>query len=106
MCGSPGEVANDPQITNVFTSADNSKYMGSHYFMKLLLKMMIQIIFYYFTAVGFDYPEGQKSDVWNMIALQGDDQLRQRMAWALSQILVVTPKQVNIFNDARQNDYE
>lgn len=37
----------------------------------------------------------QKSNVWNMIALSAQDQLRQRMAWALSQILVVTPKQIN-----------
>ena len=29
-----------------------------------------------------------------MIALSAQDQLRQRMAWALSQILVVTSKQV------------
>ena len=29
-----------------------------------------------------------------MIALESDDQLRQRMAWALSQIMVITPKQV------------
>jgi uncharacterized protein (DUF1800 family) len=29
-----------------------------------------------------------------MIALSAQDQLRQRMAWALSQILVVTSKQI------------
>ena len=35
-----------------------------------------------------------------MIALESSDQLRQRMAWALSQILVVTPDQVRvILND-------
>ena len=38
--------------------------------------------------------ESQKKDIWSMIALENDDQLRQRMAWALSQILVVTPNQV------------
>ena len=37
----------------------------------------------------------QKSNAWNMITLSAQDQLRQRMAWALSQILVVTPKQIN-----------
>ncbi len=31
----------------------------------------------------------QKSIIWNTIAIDGDDQLRQRMAWALSQIFVV-----------------
>lgn len=30
-----------------------------------------------------------------MIALESNDQLRQRMAWALSQILVVTPNQID-----------
>ena len=30
-----------------------------------------------------------------MISLSPQDQLRQRMAWALSQILIVTPKQIN-----------
>jgi uncharacterized protein (DUF1800 family) len=30
-----------------------------------------------------------------MITLSSQDQLRQRMAWALSQILVVTPNQIN-----------
>ena len=29
-----------------------------------------------------------------MIALDSNDQLRQRMAWALSQILVITPNQI------------
>ena len=36
-----------------------------------------------------------KKNVWAMIALEEDnDQLRQRVAWALSQILVVTPNQI------------
>jgi uncharacterized protein (DUF1800 family) len=30
-----------------------------------------------------------------MVALSAPDQLRQRMAWALSQVLVVTPNQIN-----------
>ena len=37
----------------------------------------------------------QKSHVWMMVVLQGSDQLRQRVAWALSQILVITPEQIN-----------
>jgi len=40
----------------------------------------------------------QKKSVWSMIALEmdgvGADQFRQRIAWALSQILVVSPLQV------------
>jgi len=37
----------------------------------------------------------QKKNLWNSVALWSNDQLRQRMAWALSQILVVTPNQIN-----------
>jgi uncharacterized protein (DUF1800 family) len=33
--------------------------------------------------------ERQKGNVFFMVALNAEDQLRQRMAWALSQILVV-----------------
>lgn len=45
--------------------------------------------------IGNNFDEyRQKVDVWNTIVLQSEDQLRQRMAWALSQILVVTSKQV------------
>jgi uncharacterized protein (DUF1800 family) len=36
----------------------------------------------------------QKKNLWNAIAISAEDQLRQRMAWALSQILVVTPNQI------------
>ena len=39
--------------------------------------------------------ERQKKNVWSMIALSASDQLRQKTAWALSQILVVTPDQVS-----------
>ena len=67
VCGSPNEVANNPLGANTFSFPYNA---------------------------NFEYTDRQKSDVWNMIALSKDDQLRQRMAWALSQILVVTPSQV------------
>jgi uncharacterized protein (DUF1501 family)/uncharacterized protein (DUF1800 family) len=69
VCGSPGEVSNNPLLAqNTFTFPYNN---------------------------NFDSEYKQKSDVWNMIALRSDDQLRQRMAFALSQILVVTSKQIN-----------
>jgi len=70
VCGSPGEVANDPSFNSVFSFADQS---GKDE-----------------TAL-----ENQKKNTWNMIALSAADQLRQRMAWALSQILVITPNQIN-----------
>ena len=34
---------------------------------------------------------GFRNTVWSMLALTAEDQLRQRMAWALSQILVISP---------------
>ena len=56
--------------------------------------------------------ESQKKHVWSMIALESNDQLRQRMAWALSQILIVTPNQVRanligviyLFSPQRMNE--
>ena len=74
VCGSEGEVKNDPLSNNIF------QYYGS-----TPLKMDQESVI-------------QKSNVWTMIALQdgdNDDQLRQRVAWALSQIVVVTSKQIN-----------
>ena len=68
-CGSPGEVANDPAL-------------GHHY---------------YFTssdvksddAVAKEYTAREgKAYVWYNVALTAPDQLRQRVAWALSQILI------------------
>ena len=38
----------------------------------------------------------QKRNVWSMIALGSPDQLRQRVAWALSQIFAISPSQVRI----------
>ena len=37
----------------------------------------------------------QKGGIWNTIVLRRPDQLRQRVAWALSQILVVSPGAIN-----------
>jgi hypothetical protein len=40
--------------------------------------------------------QGQRETVWLQIALRSKDQLRQRMAWALSQILVVSPNSLQL----------
>eukprot|EP00586_Coscinodiscus_wailesii_P017163 CAMPEP_0172518280 /NCGR_PEP_ID=MMETSP1066-20121228/290722_1 /TAXON_ID=671091 /ORGANISM="Coscinodiscus wailesii, Strain CCMP2513" /LENGTH=2420 /DNA_ID=CAMNT_0013300633 /DNA_START=56 /DNA_END=7314 /DNA_ORIENTATION=- len=66
ICGSPGEVANDPLASNVFAPLGDVRTPTPN----------------------------QKRNTWTMIALNGNDQLRQRMAWALSQILVITPNQI------------
>lgn len=45
--------------------------------------------------------ELQRSDVWWEISLRAEDQLRQRVAFALSQIFVVSNVDSNLFNDSR-----
>lgn len=70
VCGSSGEIAND-EPTNTFHLAGTVNYKFEE-----------------------DYAI-QKKNVWSMIALTSQDQLRQKMAWALSQILVITPNQID-----------
>ena len=74
LCGSPGEVANDPQMGhryNLFGSVDQG-----------LVKP---------TELDQEHPAGEsKSMVWTSIAFEAQDQLRQRIAWALSQIFIVS----------------
>jgi len=64
ICGSPGEVANDQSKDSVFD-----------------------------VETGYETPSYYIGDnrkfVWTMLALNATDQFRQRVAWALAQILVV-----------------
>ena len=62
-CGSPDEVANDPTLGQYFVPVSEKQ-----------------------TDWGL---EDQKGDIWFENALFAPDQLRQRVAYALSQILVV-----------------
>jgi len=75
VCGSHGEVGNDPAIEATTTNMFRFSETGGGPF-----------------HAGFGQ---QKRNVWSMIALTATDQLRQRVAFALSQILVVTPNQVS-----------
>ena len=68
VCGSRGEVSNDPSLAEYFDVHTN-----------------------YNPVIGDDEYNNQKSVVWTEVVLKGDDQLRQRMAWALAQILTVVP---------------
>lgn len=43
----------------------------------------------------------QRSDIWWEVALWGEDQLRQRVAFALSQILVISNVSDVLYNDSR-----
>ena len=77
VCGSHGEIANNPGFVD--------KYDNNMFHM------------YESGREVFDYGE-QKGNVWAQIALEANDQLRQRIAWAFSQILVITPYQVSWTN--------
>jgi hypothetical protein len=72
VCGSPGEIANDPFGQSIFHLAYTTKLKGNDNFSL------------------------QKQSVWSMVAIDQNttDQLRQRVAWALSQILVISPNQI------------
>lgn len=79
VCGSPGEVANNPFLDGIFDS-----------FTRFSRTTKI---------VNFGQ---QKKNIWLMSALGmhglGQDQLRQKMAWALSQILVVSSDAIDLGN--------
>lgn len=70
VCGSPHETANDPKLGYQFDVVTGED-----------------------TVWGLDH---QREYVWTMIALNSEDQLRQRIAWALSQLLVVVPSAVGV----------
>ena len=72
-CGSPGEVANVPS-------------MGHHYKLWTVYKTDNPLV----EGLEANYRvENGRIMTWTNIALKADDQLAQRMAWALSQILVI-----------------
>ena len=56
-----GEVSNDPRLNEKFDVRSNE-----------------------LTVTGSDALNNQKKVVWTEIALYGNDQLRQRMAWSVS----------------------
>jgi hypothetical protein len=73
VCGSPNEVSNDLTL-------GGSQSRGAFDIFNRD----------YFTTESIDFVK-QKRIVWTQVVLSAKDQLRQRVAWALSQILVVSP---------------
>lgn len=72
VCGSPNEVKNDAtSIPRFFIRHD-----GQANFLKN------------------DEFSQQRKTIWTTIALKGQDQLRQRVAWALSQLFAISPSAV------------
>eukprot|EP00937_MAST-01D_sp_MAST-1D-sp2_P007544 g7544.t1 len=86
-CGSPGEVANDPKL-------------GNHYWFPLSHT--------YNAGSGtvqyeLDFPmdtNEAKSAVWANVVFKSDDQLRLRVAWALSQVCVASNSGLSRSTDA------
>lgn len=82
VCGSPGEVANDPKLGNRFlfevTEADD--------------RAVVDEVVDGYDGILYRSPHlwSSPGTVWFNLALKANDQLRQRVAWALSQIFVVS----------------
>ena len=74
-CGSPGEEANEPSYGNVYEIYQSYEKLA---YADRRLEWL--------TAHNV---ENAKAMAWTMVSLQAADQLRQRMAWSLSQLLVV-----------------
>eukprot|EP00804_Cyclotella_cryptica_P014145 CCRYP_005584-RA/>CCRYP_005584-RA protein AED:0.03 eAED:0.03 QI:259/1/1/1/0.94/0.9/20/117/3951 len=70
VCGSPNESANNPSLGYQFDVSTGQD-----------------------TESGL---ERQREYIWTMVGLNAEDQLRQRVAWALSQILVVVRSAIDI----------
>jgi len=89
-CGSPYEVANDPAKGARYTLTSEEKDQ-----VKFASNELDQYM------GGGSFAQNGKSQVWLNKVLKGDDQLRQRVAWALSQIFVISEDGVN---KARENE--
>lgn len=79
VCGSQDEIEPDPTLDDYF---DINLYDED-------------------TLDSMYRPSSQRQTVWTLHALFSEDQLRQRMAWALSQILVISP---NLLTDSRATE--
>eukprot|EP00475_Leptophrys_vorax_P010663 TRINITY_DN1725_c0_g1_i1.p1 TRINITY_DN1725_c0_g1~~TRINITY_DN1725_c0_g1_i1.p1 ORF type:complete len:2015 (+),score=508.39 TRINITY_DN1725_c0_g1_i1:40-6084(+) len=83
-CGSPGEVENNP-------------FLGSRFPLKSIFLGWIDFydVYNYTGIYGTT-----KRNVWMNIALFSPDQLRQRVAWALAQIFVVSQQNIDHFDES------
>jgi hypothetical protein len=88
-CGSPNEVANQPEL-------GHRHMMGLSTYDDLYENGLLD-------SKSNDY--FAKTSPWTMIAMYGKDQLRQRVAWALSQVLVVSSVQLVDFQTEAFHHY-
>ena len=80
-CGSPGEVANDPSLDHQY-----------HFYLADKILTTAELVYGYYTSDA-------KSIVANMVQLTAADQLRQRVAWAMSQIWVASNSGLSLANE-------
>ena len=97
-CGSHGEVANDPTFGHRYSLYlagnkpwdDESRYNLLHKYGDDNAKVWVAITLNLSLSLNLPLPLTLcQTMVWMGVALGASDQLRQRVAWALSQILVV-----------------
>ena len=98
-CGSPGEVANEPMRGNhynTFMTDVGDPAQGWPLDIPTIVDAAAEAAY---TDKVDDFNEKymrtvdkrqQKDRVWTAVVMKADDQLRQRVAWALSQIFVVS----------------
>eukprot|EP00930_Biecheleria_cincta_P023948 TRINITY_DN17215_c0_g1_i1.p1 TRINITY_DN17215_c0_g1~~TRINITY_DN17215_c0_g1_i1.p1 ORF type:complete len:1489 (-),score=232.87 TRINITY_DN17215_c0_g1_i1:2869-7335(-) len=84
VCRSPGEVANAPHLGHqyIFRHGGEGNYVDYH-------------VDAQYGLAEWEMERYAKSSVWTMQALYAKDQLRQRIAWALSQIFVCSTRGAN-----------
>eukprot|EP00051_Salpingoeca_urceolata_P032686 m.16891 g.16891 ORF g.16891 m.16891 type:complete len:2374 (-) comp5352_c0_seq1:24-7145(-) len=82
VCGSPGEVTNVPRLGHLYhvpKKSDPAEAINTQTDYKML-------------------QNNGKTVLWSSVALKAEDQLRQRVAWALSEILVASAVDVGLEN--------
>jgi cullin-associated NEDD8-dissociated protein 1 len=77
FCGSIGEINNDPVVGDRFFIHHNYSYAFDGVYSG------------YLDDSNYSYTPRSKSKVWSNVVLKSEDQVRQRAAWALSQIFVI-----------------
>jgi uncharacterized protein (DUF1501 family)/uncharacterized protein (DUF1800 family) len=87
MCGSPGEASNDPTLGNRF-------YIGKQTYDACCGQTQQEMLSNFREAT-----KPQKQTIHASIAFSGQDQLRQRVAWALSSTFVLGPVGSAVLSD-------
>ena len=91
MCGSPGEVANSPALGDRYAGRLATSTFDNYGVLSLLPN--------HFSVYGHG---PNKQGIHAMQALYAEDQLRQRVAFALSQIFVIASEDVGLIGSSTE----